>query len=84
MKEYSMEGGKVNMCKGLRDWLAEELAEGTAKEKVEDILDFLEDIGTVSEELQNRIKSERDMKVLKRWLKLAAKSETVEEFIRRM
>ena len=31
MKEYSMEGGKVNMCKGLRDWLEEEKAEGIVK-----------------------------------------------------
>lgn len=31
MKEYSMEGGKVNMCKGLRDWLADEVAEGKAE-----------------------------------------------------
>lgn len=30
VKEYSMEGGKVNMCKGLRDWLDEEVAEGKA------------------------------------------------------
>ena len=31
MKEYSIEGGKVNMCKGLRDWLEEEKAEGIVK-----------------------------------------------------
>lgn len=31
MKEYLMEGGKVNMCKGLRDWLTEEKAEGIVK-----------------------------------------------------
>lgn len=38
MKEYSMEGGKVNMCKGLRDWLADEVAEGKAEGKAEGIV----------------------------------------------
>lgn len=39
MKEYAMEGGKMNMCKGLRDWLEEEVASGKAEGKAEGIVE---------------------------------------------
>lgn len=32
-KEKNKKGGKVNMCKGLRDWIADERAEGKAEER---------------------------------------------------
>lgn len=63
MKEYSMEGGKVNMCKGLRDWLEDEVTQGKAEqlktivrkklnkgdsvEKIAD--DLVEDISTIQQ-----------------------------------
>ncbi len=46
----------------------------------ENILEILEDLGTVSEKLHSRILSETDIQVLKQMLKLAAKADTMEEF----
>ena len=59
-------------------------AAGKAEGKAEDILELLEDCGTISEELKTRVMEERDAEVLKGWLKLAAKSGSIEEFTSQM
>lgn len=52
--------------------------------KAEGIVDLLQELGTVSEELQERILAERSSKKIKSWLKLAAKVDTIEQFISEM
>lgn len=53
---------------------------GLEKGKAEDILLLLEELGEVSQELYNRIVQVRDQNVLGKWLKLAAKAESIENF----
>lgn len=55
--------------------------EGIQQAKQEDVLELLEDIGTIPEILQDKIREQCDVKVLKRWHKLAAKVETIDEFL---
>ena len=57
---------------------------GNAEGKAEGVLNLLEEQGELSDDLRNRIISEKDLDVLKRWLKQAAKSESLEEFIEKM
>lgn len=64
----------------LREMLRDERAEGKAEGKAEDILVLLQEIGLVSDELQKRIINEKDMSLLLKWLKLAAKSESIQQF----
>ena len=64
--------------------LREEYAEGKAEGQAEGVLNLLEEQGEISDDLRNRIISEKDLDVLKRWLKQAAKSESLEEFIEKM
>ena len=64
----------------LREMLRDERAEGKAEGKAEDILVLLQEIGTVSEQLQEKIVNEKDLSTLLKWLKLAAKSETIQQF----
>ena len=64
----------------LREMLRDERAEGKAEGKAESVLILLEEIGTVSEQLQEKIINEKDMSTLLNWLKLAAKSETIQQF----
>jgi len=45
------------------------------------VLDLLSDIGQVPEELEAQIKSEKNTDILRSWVKLAAKSDSIEEFI---
>ena len=48
--------------------------EGVIAGKAEDILELLEDIGTIPEEVREKITGESDLEILKKWHKLAAKS----------
>lgn len=67
-----------------QELLKDERAEGKAEGKAEAVLELLQEIGAVSEELKNRIMSEKDLAVLTKLMKLAAKSNTIEEFVSRM
>ena len=67
-----------------REMLREEYDEGKAEGKAEAVLNLLEELGEISDDLRVRIISEKDLDVLKRWLKQAAKSESLEEFIEKM
>ena len=55
-----------------------------AEGKAEDVLELLEENGTVPEELKERIMMETDLSMLKKWLNAAAKAESVEQFIKDM
>ena len=44
------------------------------------VIELLKELGTVPPSLKSRIIGEEDEEVLKKWLKLAAKAETIEEF----
>ena len=70
-EEYVREEGK-----------AEGHIEGKAEGKAEDILELLEDLGPVQEELRKAVMGQQDPDTLRKWLKLAAKAESAEEFRR--
>ncbi len=55
-------------------------AQGQLIAKRTDILELLEDLGTVSDSLQNRIMSETDTTRLTALLKTAAKATSLEQF----
>ena len=67
-----------------QEMLREEYAEGKAEGKAEAVLNLLEELGEISDDLRVRIISEKDLDVLKRWLKQAVKSESIDEFIEKM
>ena len=68
----------------LHEMMKRERAEGKAEGKAEDIIELLEELGSVSEELRTIIMQETDLNVLLKWLKLAAKAESVEQFKQNM
>ena len=51
-----------------------------AEGKAEAILELLQEYGSVPEELKEKIMKEQDMDRLGRWLKLAARAKSVEQF----
>ena len=67
-----------------QEMLREEYDEGKAERKAEAVLNLLEELGEISDDLRVRIISEKDLDVLKRWLKQAVKSESIDEFIEKM
>lgn len=48
--------------------------------KAESVLELLEDLGEIPEELKEKIMSQRDMEILKKWHKLAARAESLGQF----
>lgn len=75
---------EYNMVKMIREEQAAArargLAEGLAEGKAEAITDLLKDYGEVSEELRLYINEQKDLNVLGKWIKLAAKASSVQEF----
>lgn len=67
---------KYNIIRAFED----ERAEGKAEGKAEDILELLEEVGIVSDELRETVLSQRNLEILRKWHKLAARVETIEEF----
>ena len=64
--------------------MQDERRAGRAEEQRESILLFLTDLGSVSEELHAKIAKEKDLNTLRNWLKLAAKADSIEQFMREM
>ncbi len=54
--------------------------EGKAEGKAESILLLLSDLGIVSKELQEKVMGETDAQKLTKWIKLAARVESIEQF----
>ncbi len=48
--------------------------------KVDSILELLEDLGEIPESLEKELYGQTDFDVLKRWLKIASKAESIEQF----
>ncbi|MBD5474451.1 MAG: hypothetical protein HDR17_00440 [Lachnospiraceae bacterium] len=65
-----------------RDWMMRN--EGRTEERVESIKDFLSDLGPIPESVTAQIESETNLDTLKRWVKLAARSDSIEEFLQKM
>ena len=63
-------------CKALEDLYQEG--------RTELLLETLKDLGPVSEELQQKILNEKNLDILKKWNKLAARAESIEEFLKEM
>lgn len=76
------------MCEALRELFADELeqrwnggkAEGKSEGKAESVLELLNELGAIPERLRIAILEQQDLSVLTRWLKSAAKAQTIEEF----
>lgn len=57
---------------------------GHREGKISGIIELLAELSPIPDEVSLRIQSEKDLAVLSGWLKLAAKSDSLEEFVRRM
>ena len=68
----------------LQDERREGRAEGRKEECIDNIIQYLEELSDVPEELREKIMSEKDLSVLRRWIKLAAKADSIEQFMSEM
>ena len=68
------------LAEGLALGKAKGLALGEALGKAESIVVLLKDLGDVSEKLQRNIMEQNDTEILNRWLRYAARAETIRDF----
>lgn len=77
-----------DMCEALQEMIMdgkmEGRAEGKAEGKAEGVLELLAELGDIPEELSTEIMAQKDLDILKKWLKLAARAKSVEDFACRM
>ena len=83
-KDEYEKGLQEGLEKGIEKGIEEGREEGFSAGKADAILELLEDIGTIPEEIRERIHNEKDIKVLNGWLKQAAKAESIDEFVSKM
>ena len=68
----------------LEEMLRDERAAGRREERQSILRSFLEDFGSIPPELEKKLFEESDATVLKNWLKIAATSKSIEEFIKKI
>ena len=71
-------------AEGRAEGIAEGRAEGRTEESKETLLLYLKNLGTVSKALSDRIQSQQELEVLKRWTQIAFQSKSLEEFEEKM
>ena len=72
---------KEERAEGREEGRAEGRAEGRVDALIGVIISLLEEKGVIPEELKDRIKNEKDVDVLEQWVKLAAKTQSIEQFL---
>jgi len=63
---------------------AEGRAEGRAKGRADAVLELLASLGAVPKEVEKQIQHQKDEDVLMKWLLLAAKAVSIDDFIKKM
>ena len=71
-------------AEGKAEGKAEGIAEGKTEAVLEMLLELMSNLGEIPDELRNRITSEKDLETLKKWHRLAARSESLDEFLKKM
>ena len=66
------------------DFLLSEMIWFIMMAQAEDVLELLEELGVIPDEVRERILREKDLDVLTAWLRLAAKTNSIEEFQSKM
>lgn len=65
----------------LEELIKTERKEGKVEERIETIKELLEEVGTLPEALKEQLEGETDLNTLRVWTKIAAKAESIEQFV---
>ncbi|MCM1325980.1 MAG: hypothetical protein NC094_10080 [Bacteroidales bacterium] len=75
---------KTILRRGIEQGIEQGISQGIEQEKTEIILDFLGELGEIPAELENRIKNQKNPKILRLWCKSAARAQSLQEFEERI
>ena len=73
-------GRAEGIATGRAEGIATGRAEGIIAGKIEDILELLEEHGKIPDELKARISAQKDLDILRKWIKLAAQTTSIQAF----
>lgn len=79
-KYQKEEHGGIDMCRAFDEIYKEEQEKGRIQGSIEILLDLLKEKGEISDKLLEKIIESTDVDVVKKWIKIAVKSLTIEEF----
>ena len=76
------EGKAEGWAQGKAEGWTQGKAEGRVEDRAEAVIELLEDLGELSDSLKTCILEQNDLELLRKWLKVAARAESIEEFER--
>ena len=76
------EGKAEGWTQGKAEGWTQGKAEGRVEDRAEAVIELLEDLGELSDSLKTCIMEQNDLELLRKWLKVAARAESIEEFER--
>ena len=81
VRREGYEDGLVDgLERGISQGIVQGITQGITQGIIQSILAVLEELGDVSDELRTLIVQQTDEETLRKWLRIAARSETVEAF----
>lgn len=81
VKQQVEEQVKQQVEEQVKQQVEEQVEEGVRSERITCIFELLRDLGNIPKEVEAEIFEEKDLYVLSRWFKIAAKSDTMEQFL---
>lgn len=81
VKQEVEEQVKQQVEEQVKQQVEEQVEEGVRSERITCIFELLRDLGNIPKEVEAEIFEEKDLYVLSRWFKIAAKSDTMEQFL---
>ncbi len=84
IKRQEDKGGKYNMCQAIDEMIEDGRMEGRIEGKAEVLLELLDDLGSVPVEVKQNIMGQKDIIILSNWIKVAARVDSVEEFMQKI
>ena len=82
LNKEKAEGKAEGWAEGKAEGWTQGKAEGRVEDRAEAVIELLEDLGELSESLKAYIMEQNDLELLRKWLKIAARAESIEEFER--
>ena len=82
MKSYEIE--ELRWREGLAEGMEKGIAEGVIQGRINALIDLLRELGEIPTSLEEQITAQKDEEILRAWLKLAAKAESIEDFTKQI
>ena len=81
LEEAIEEGRELGLKQGIEQGIEQGVKNGLRNARIEDILDNLSELGTVPSTVKDILSKQTDIKILKNWVKLSLKANSISDFL---